>query len=293
MNTLLSLISVGGEISVNPEPILYETHMHTPLCKHATGEPEDYAAVAAERGLKGIVVTCHNPTENGWSPDVRMSLAEFDDYVAMVERARQAWAGRVDVRLGLESDYVPGMEPWLEKVHGMAEFHYVLGSIHSPLRDYKARYFNGDMLAYQRTHFEHLALAAETGLFDALAHADLVKIIAPAQWQPERLMDDIRHCLDRIAAADMAMELNTSGLNKPLAEMHPGRPILEEMYQRGIPVVVGADAHEPKRVAANFEDALDLLAEIGYTQVSIFLNRERYEVTIDAARSSLRAALSR
>ena len=47
--------------------MLYETHMHTPLCKHAAGEPEDYAEVAQRRGLKGIIVTCHNPAPDGFS----------------------------------------------------------------------------------------------------------------------------------------------------------------------------------------------------------------------------------
>ena len=41
--------------------MLYEMHMHTPLCKHAIGEPEEYAAMAERRGLAGIAVTCHNP----------------------------------------------------------------------------------------------------------------------------------------------------------------------------------------------------------------------------------------
>ena len=69
--------------------MLYEMHMHTPLCKHARGEPGEYAAFAERRGLAGIVVTCHNPTNDGWSPYVRMGVAEFDQYVAMVENARQ------------------------------------------------------------------------------------------------------------------------------------------------------------------------------------------------------------
>jgi len=90
--------------------MLYETHMHTPLCKHAVGEPEDYAEVAQRRGLKGIIVTCHNPAPDGFSPRVRMSLHEFPDYVALVARAREAWKGKIDVRLGIESDYMPGME---------------------------------------------------------------------------------------------------------------------------------------------------------------------------------------
>ena len=151
-------------------PVLYEMHMHTPLCKHARGEPEDYAEVAKQRGLKGMVVTDHNPSDDGWSPGVRMSVAELVDYVEMVDRARMAWAGKIDIRLGMESDYAPGMETWLEKLHGMATFHHVLGSVHPHIADYKARNYHDDMEAYQRIYFEHLAMAAETGLFDTIAH---------------------------------------------------------------------------------------------------------------------------
>ncbi|MEC7841749.1 MAG: histidinol-phosphatase [Candidatus Latescibacterota bacterium] len=276
------------------EPILYEMHMHTPLCKHARGEPEDYAAAARGRGLKGIVVTCHNPTNDGWSPGVRMSVAEFEDYLAMVERARTTWSGRVDVRLGIESDYVPGMEPWLEKLHDMAEFHHVLGSVHPHLRDYQERYFDGEIRTFQRTYFEHLAMAAETGLFDTIAHPDLVKNVVPfaknltPAWNPEQEMDVIRPCLDRIAAMGTAMELNTSGLGKPVAEMNPARSILQEMHRRGIPVVIGADAHDPHRVGADFEAAIDTLGAVGYACTSIFLDRRRIEIPLDQARSSLR-----
>src|SRR5687767_14025189 len=118
------------------EPILYESHMHRPLCKHAHGEPEEYAAVAQARGLAGIIVTCHNPSIDGFSPRVRMSEAQFDDYVQMVNRAAQAWAGRVDVRLGLECDFLPGMEAALEKQLQLAEFHHILGSVHPQLAEY-------------------------------------------------------------------------------------------------------------------------------------------------------------
>lgn len=274
---------------MNSNPILYETHMHTPLCKHAFGQPEEYAAVAEKRGLKGMIVTCHNPTEIPWSSHMRMSMADFDKYATMVDRARRDWAGRVDIRLGLESDYAPGMEPWLEKLHDMAEFHYILGSVHPDIREYKQRFFKDDMVEFQRLYFEHLAMAAESGLFNALSHPDLIKNLSPAQWNLEQIMDTVYHSLDRIAATGTAMELNTSGLNKAIKEMNPSRTILQEMRRRGIPVVVGADAHEPKRVAANFEEALDLLKEIGYTHVTIFLNRERQDIEIETARATLRA----
>ena len=270
------------------EAILYESHMHTPLCKHAQGEPEEYAAAAAERGLAGIIVTCHNPPIDGWSPTVRMADAEFDTYVALVERARQIWAGRVDVRLGLECDYVPGMEAGLEQQLARAEFHHVLGSVHPQIAQYKERYYTGDVLAFQRTYFEHLALAAETGLFDTLAHPDLVKNEHPQAWDPALLVETLAANLDRIAAAGTAMELNTSGLQKKLPEMNPGPVILAEMHKRGIPVVLGADAHNPRRVAADYIPALGLLQTAGYTHVSLFLNRQRRELPIPAVLASLR-----
>lgn len=272
---------------MNSQPILYETHLHTPLCKHAFGQPEEYAAAAEKRGLKGIIVTCHNPANDGWSPHVRMRLDQFEDYVAMVERARQAWAGRIDVRLGLESDYAPGMEAWLEELHGLAELHHVLGSVHPDLPQYKERYFSGDIVEFQKTYFEHLAMAAETGLFDTISHPDLIKNTYPQQWDQAKLLDHIRACLDRIAAAGTAMELNTSGLQKAIREMNPNPTMLYEMRLRHIPVVVGADAHKPDRVAADFEQAFDLLQEAGYTHVSLFLNRQRQDVDLDEARLSL------
>ena len=138
------------------ERILYESHMHTPLCKHAKGDPEDYAEVAERRGLKGIIVTCHNPTENNeWSPGVRMSVEEYDEYVALVARARQAWAGRIDIRIGLESDYAPGMEPWLEVLHEKTKLHHVLGSVHPHLNDYKQLYLNDDPVDFHRRRTWH------------------------------------------------------------------------------------------------------------------------------------------
>ena len=267
--------------------VLYESHMHTPLCHHAQGEPEEYAAMAYTRGLKGMIVTCHNPPIDGWSPQVRMAVDEFDTYVAMVERARTAWAGRVDVRLGLECDYVPGMEAALEQQLAQADFHHVLGSLHPQIQAYKDRYFTGDIQAYQELYFDHLAQAAETGLFDTLSHPDLIKIVFPQDWDPTRIQTSIDGALDRIAATGVNMELNTSGLQKAYPEMNPGRSILAAMHARGIPVVLGADAHVPTRVAADYVDALTMLQEVGYTQVNIVLDRQSQPVEIDAALASL------
>ncbi|MEX2214365.1 MAG: histidinol-phosphatase [Phycisphaeraceae bacterium] len=270
-----------------PEALLYETHMHTPLCKHARGEPEEYAQVAFDRNLRGITVTCHNPMPDRWSEGVRMGLEEFDEYLRIVERAKEAWQGRVDVRLGIEADYFPGYEEFVKKQVAATPFSYVIGSVHPQTKEYKAAFWKGDPIAYFKGYYEHLAAAAELGVFDCISHPDIVKNIAPSKWDVNAIMDDVRRCLDRIAKVGCAMELNTSGVNKDLPEMNPGVAILKEIKARDIAMVIGADAHVPQRVGDGFVAALDILEGVGFTQVHYFLDRKRVGVDIPAARASL------
>ncbi len=269
-----------------PQPLYYDSHMHTPLCKHARGEPEEYAETALLRGLKGIIFTCHSPMPDGWWPQVRMDISEMDEYVEMIERTRQTYAGILDVRMGMEMDFFPGFEGWVKSLNERYDFHHVLGSVHFFGQDYKSRFWKGDITAFQKQYFSHLAESAETGLFDTLAHPDLVKNLQPHDYHFERIEEHLTHCLDRIAATGVAMELNTSGRHKVVPQFNPGPEILTMMQQRGIPVVLGSDSHVPHRVAADFGDALDALEAAGYTKVSHFLSRKRLDLTITGVRSS-------
>ena len=263
------------------EPNMYDSHMHTTLCKHARGPLADYAAQAERIGLRGVTVTCHSPMPFGWNPKVRMTVKQLPQYIDMVAAVRDEYAGRVDLRLGMESDYLPGMEGWLDDLHRRAEFSYILGSVHPQTDEYQAMYLEGSTrLEYEESYFDNLANAAESGLFDCLSHPDIVKIVHPSQYKVDEHMNTIRRALDRIARAGTAMELNTSGVNKPYREMNPGLEILREMARRGIPVVIGSDSHDAHRVGVDFDKALTMLQNAGYDSVSYFLARERYELRI-------------
>ncbi|MCY4146040.1 MAG: histidinol-phosphatase [Chloroflexi bacterium] len=262
-------------------PNLYDSHMHTPLCKHARGLPSEYADQAQRVGLRGITFTCHSPMPFGWNPKPRMAIHELPQYLDMVARARDEYAERVDVRLGLESDYLPGFEGWLDKLHRRAQFSYILGSVHPQTDEYKQLYLQGKTrLEYEASYFENLALAAESGLFDCLSHPDIVKIVHPAQYKYADHSAVICRSLDRIARAGTAMELNTSGLHKAYRQLNPGPEMLSEMALRGIPVVLGSDAHDAHRVGADFDKALAQLQQAGYEGLSYFIDRQRHELTI-------------
>lgn len=270
--------------------LFYDSHMHTPLCKHAWGEPEEYAQQALKAGLKGIIFTCHCPMPDGFWPTVRMSESEFDTYVALVQRAADAFKGKLDIRLGIESEYFPGHEEYISKLHQRAEFHYVLGAVHWQAKEYLNKFETGTIENFRRTYFDHLAKSAESGLYDCLAHPDLVKNYHPDSWCFAIVKNSAAAALDRIAATGVAMELNTSGLNKSYSEMNPGDEMLSMMAERKIPVVIGSDAHRSVRVGEQFVTALNKLTEAGYEKVSYFLNRQRIDLKISDVLASLKKA---
>ena len=116
-----------------------------------------------------------------------------------------------------------------------------------------------------------------------------MKNAEPDEWVFERVRGDLARALDRIAVTGVAMEINTSGLNKVYSEMNPGPEMLELMCERGIKVVVGSDAHEPGRVGDDFGQALDHLEDAGYHEIHIFENRKPNALSIAEARESLMA----
>jgi histidinol-phosphatase (PHP family) len=270
--------------------IMFDSHMHTPLCKHAKGEPEHYAEVALANGLKGIIFTCHSPMPRGFWPHVRMDMEEFDTYVALIARAKAAFNGQLEIRLGMETDYFPGFEDWAAELHQKADFHYCLGSVHWQGKDYQKRFSTDDVMEGRATYFRLLADSAETGLFDCLAHPDLIKNYWPQRYEFEPCREMIGTALDRIAKTGVAMELNTSGLNKSFSEMNPGPEMLKMMAERQIPVVIGSDSHAPIRVGENFLMALRNLQEAGFGHVSVFEHRKRSELLISDVVTSLAPA---
>ena len=274
------------------EPVYFDSHMHTPLCKHAYGQPIAYARNGMRRGLKGIIMTCHSPMPDGWSSSVRMDPEEFPEYVELVSDSAEQLEGQFLIRLGLESDWFPGMEAWLKDLHSRAPFHYILGSVHPFLPEYKDKYFTGDVVEFQKGYFGHLADAAETGLYDCLAHPDIVKVMTVRDYEFGRLEDSVDAALGRIKRSGVSMELNTSGwIKQAYPESNPGPAMLKMIAKHGIPIVIGSDSHRPERVGADFEPALDLLEEAGFTTVNYYEERLRCEVGIAEVRKSLRRTL--
>jgi histidinol-phosphatase (PHP family) len=257
---------------------LVDYHVHTVRCGHAVGRMEDYANSALRLGLSEIGYSDHFPLLHTEDPTLSMNLDELPAYVREVEEMRERFSG-LEIRLGIEVDYVPQTLERLRQLLDNFPFDYVMGSLHfidgwgfdDPR--FKDGYLSRDLFALWARYFDLLGQAAESGLFDVLAHPDLIKKFG---YRPEEDITDLyRECLDRVARAGLAVEVSTAGLRKPVGEIYPAEDFLRLCRDRDIPVTLGSDAHDPSEVGKDFDKALDLLRRVGYGELALFKGGNR------------------
>jgi len=254
-------------------------HMHTPLCRHATGEPGEYAARAVALGLTEIGFSDHAPMPQDDFDNWRMNADKLDIYVAKVRQAQKDFP-QLTIRLALEVDYLPGYEDWIRGLAARHPWDYFIGSVHyvsdswaiddpQKLSEWKHRNADEVWSAY----FERLTKAAETGFFEIIGHADLPKKFG---HRPTKDCTPLYlKFLDAAKKHHCAVELNTAGLRKDCREIYPSREILQLAFQKGVPITFGSDAHAPGEVGMNFTEAVQLAREVGYQECCRFAQRNR------------------
>lgn len=256
--------------------MILDYHMHTPLCKHAVGEPEEYARRAVERGIGEIGFSDHSPMPATFDPDFRMGIDQYAEYVGMVERCRKAVPG-LSIKLGLEADYHPGTEGFVREVIGRYAFDYVIGSVHylgswgfdNP--DLVHLYDGKDVYELYRQYYELVGRLAETGMYDIVGHPDVIKKFG---HRPARDFEPLeRRALEAVAKAGMALDVNTSGLRRPAREIYPSLRILKAARALGIGITFGSDAHDPRHVGEAFGEAVAHAKAAGFTHLRRYAGR--------------------
>ena len=254
-------------------------HTHTPLCRHASGTPEQYVAAAIAAGLSEYGISDHAPCRPEPFDDWRMLQSELPDYFQWITRAKQGAGNEVKIRTGLECEWITGCEPWIEELASKHPWDYLIGSVHY-LGDWNfdnpkwlGKWAQTDVDALWTHYWETYAEMAESGLFDILGHADLVKKFSyiPA-GDLDRFYDPV---IEAMAANGSVIELNTAGWHKPCAEAYPAPRFLELAASAGIGLVISSDAHTPEDVARDFPKAQQLAKAAGFRETQLFAGRTR------------------
>ena len=268
------------------------TDYHTHLRPDRTGTPPEryftdenvqrYLDTARERGIAELGFSEHvyrfrEALEVWRHPFWRECATDsLDGYVEFV-------AGMAGVKLGLEVDWIAGREEQLAQLIEGRPWDYVIGSVHF-VADRAVDHDGYDI--WESTdpdevwagYFRALGDAAASGLFDILAHPDLVKVwgrARPDPPRPPRAYYEI--AMPAIEAADVAIEVSTAGLRKPVGELYPARELLEMCVAAGKPVVLSSDAHEPQDIGHRYDDAVALLHDVGVDRICVFDRRARSE----------------
>jgi histidinol-phosphatase (PHP family) len=257
---------------------LVDYHVHTRLCGHAIGEPEDYLREAITKGLSQIGFADHMPLLR--SRDERLSMAPDDlpRYVDLIHELQES-VSEIEVRLGIEMDYFPDQMDEVWEAASKFEFDYVYGAVHTIdgwgfsdsryLSSYEGR--NPDE-TYAR-YFDLFCEAVRKGGFDIMAHPDLVKKHGITTSGP--IGELYRSAADALAATGVAIEINTSGLRKTALDLYPALPFLKLCGERGVAVTLGSDAHAPAQVGMDFDLAVGLLRKAGLSEIATFKSRKR------------------
>ena len=242
---------------------------------------ERYQEVASERGVGALGVSEHVhrfvQALDVWDHPFWRQHAR-DDIDSYCEFVRE----RTSLALGIEADYIAGAEDRMASLLEARDWDYVIGSVH--FIGNRAIDMRGDWDIWRGAdpekvwmrYFETLGDAARTGLYDVMAHPDLVKVWGSGGPMPER---DLRFyyeaAMDGIAESDVAIEVSTAGLRKPVGEIYPARAFLEMCLEAGRPIALSSDAHVPNDLAYRYDEALEYLDSLGVDRLSVFERRER------------------
>jgi histidinol-phosphatase (PHP family) len=269
--------------------LLTDYHLHlrtderenTPERFFTPANVERYREAAEERGITELGVAEHiyrfRAALEIWQHPFWREFThdDLDDYCGFVRE-------ETDLRLGIEMDFIPGREDRIANVLDGREWDFVVGSVHFlrdhslDTEDYSVWGAGESAEKIWRRYFETVAESARSGLYDIIAHPDLVKVWGRDAPRPDT---DLRRyyepTVEAFLDAGVAVELSTAGWRKPVAEQYPSVPFLEMLVDAGCPLALSSDAHQPDQVGFEYERAVELLESLGVRELAVFEGRER------------------
>jgi len=256
---------------------LADYHCHCDYSSDAKGSIDEYCDAAIERGLAEICFTTHydsNPKYEG-KPEFILVKGEKQPvkpealafYVEDVNRAAEKYLPMgLSVKLGLEFGWFEGCQEEVRSLKESFGFEFMLCGIHdldnicfcchTAFERCFSRY---SMVEMVKAYVEQVIRAAESGLFNTIAHVDYIRKYGLKYYGPELepvIKDHLPGIFPALNDSGTALEINTAGLRQGIGSYYPGMGIVNIAKRAGVDInYLGSDAHRPEQVGHDFDAA--------------------------------------
>lgn len=257
----------------------YDGHVHTPFCPHGSNDTFDmYIEKAISLGIKGITFTEHAPlpknfTDPAPAKDSAMLYGDLNNYFHKLQEIKKFYRKYIDVRTGLEIDFIEGFEqetedflrevgPELEDA--ILSVHFLNVGEAFYCMDYDENVFNdmikesGALNSVYKNYFTAVKKSIKHSFMSyqplRIGHITLVnkfQKLFPADFS---ITEEIHEILKEVSERGMSLDYNGAGAVKPFCgDTYPSAWIVKEAHKRKIPLVYGSDAHSAKGLGQGFE----------------------------------------
>ena len=257
---------------------MVDLHNHTPLCNHANGSEEEFINEAIKKCIKYYGFADHAPMEFDY--EYRMGFEDMPLYEKRIKNLKEKYKNKIEILLGYEVDFTP----FVDKRVLERDVDYLIGSVHfldnwgfdNPefIKEWEKR----DVDDIYKEYFHLIEKMASSKMFNIVGHIDLVKVFG---HKPTKNIKDIaKNALKAIKKADMAIEINTAGLRKPVKELYPSDELLDMILNENIDITFSSDAHSPNQVGFKLNETINKLKNLGLKEAVIFKNRKKEKIKI-------------
>ncbi len=268
---------------------LFNLHTHCHYCD-GSSEPEEYIRAAIEKGFSTLGFSSHAPVpfENRFAIQSENLLKQ---YAAEIQNLKQKYAGELNIFLGLEADFIPGMTRQFSYLREFAGLDFIIGGIHliknpekenlwftdgpkqetydQGLRDV----FDNDIKQAVKTYWRQMREMIEFQQPDIIAHLDKIKMHNKNRFFNEDepwYQEELEKTLELIALTGQVVEVNTRGIYKGRSdELFPGIEALKMIMERNIPITLSSDAHKCQELDERFEETRLTLKKIGFKKLRL------------------------
>ncbi|MEM2930047.1 MAG: histidinol-phosphatase [Thermoproteota archaeon] len=250
-------------------------HIHTTF-SDGSSSMSDCCEAAIRKGFDEIAFTDHLTVfPDGSSAVHSLNWLRLENYVKEAKMVSEKCGSRLTVKLGLEVDYIPGNEKFLEDMLASYDFDFLMGSVHfvggicidSPKhrvmmeKEIGRHGFN----KFYSKYMQLVSKSVETSLFNVVGHIDIVRIWG---FNPNNGLLDEQNVLNLVKQHGMCIEASSRGLRQPVSSIYPSQRIMRKARELGIPLTIGTDAHSLEEIDYAYDSLISYVKAFAYDGIA-------------------------